>query len=126
MHEVKRCRIRFCAATIGTRQLPDLELAEQASGGDASAFRTIMQRNNGRLYRVARSVLKNDSDAEDAVQDAYLKAYAKLGEFRGDASSFHLADAHCPERSADAAAPGPPRPPRSQRPSSTRHNPRRS
>jgi RNA polymerase sigma-70 factor (ECF subfamily) len=64
----------------------DLELAEQASGGDASAFRTIMQRNNGRLYRVARSVLKNDSDAEDAVQDAYLKAFAKLGEFRGDAA----------------------------------------
>ena len=64
----------------------DLELAERVGAGDASAFRTIMQRNNGRLYRVARSVLKNDSDAEDAVQDAYLKAYAKLGEFRGDAA----------------------------------------
>jgi RNA polymerase sigma-70 factor, ECF subfamily len=64
----------------------DLALAEQASGGDASAFRTIMQRNNGRLYRVARGVLKNDSDAEDAVQDAYLKAYTKLGDFRGDSS----------------------------------------
>jgi RNA polymerase sigma-70 factor (ECF subfamily) len=64
----------------------DLQLAERARAGDAAAFRTIMQRNNGRLYRVARGVLKNDSDAEDAVQDAYLKAYAKLGEFRGDAA----------------------------------------
>jgi RNA polymerase sigma-70 factor (ECF subfamily) len=64
----------------------DLELAEHASRGDASAFRVIMQRNNGRLYRVARSVLKNDSDAEDAVQDGYLKAYAKLGEFRGESA----------------------------------------
>ena len=45
-----------------------------------------MQRNNGRLYRVARSVLKNDSDAEDAIQEAYLKAYAKLEEFRGEAA----------------------------------------
>lgn len=67
-------------------QATDIELAELASAGDASAFRAIMQRNNGRLYRVARSVLKSDSDAEDAVQDAYLKAYAKLGEFRGDAA----------------------------------------
>lgn len=64
----------------------DLELAEEARGGDASAFRAIMQRNNARLYRVARSVLGNDSDAEDAVQDAYLKAYVNLGEFRGDAA----------------------------------------
>ncbi len=64
----------------------DLELAEQARGGNASAFRTIMQRNNNRLYRVARSVLKNDSDAEDSVQDAYLKAFTKLGEFRGEST----------------------------------------
>ena len=70
----------------GHEKASDLELAEQASGGNASAFRTIMQRNNGRLYRVARGVLKNDSDAEDAVQDAYLKAYTKLGEFRGESA----------------------------------------
>src|SRR5688572_16779549 len=64
----------------------DVALAEQASGGDASAFRTIIQRNNGRPYRVARGVLKNDSDAEDAVQEAYLKAYTKLREFRGESA----------------------------------------
>jgi RNA polymerase sigma-70 factor (ECF subfamily) len=64
----------------------DLELAQLASGGDPTAFKIIMQRNNARLYRVARSVLKNDSDAEDAVQEAYLKAYGKLSEFRGDSS----------------------------------------
>lgn len=64
----------------------DVELVQLASDGDASAFRTIMQRNNGRLYRVARSVLKNDNEAEDAVQDAYLNAYTKLSEFRGDSA----------------------------------------
>jgi RNA polymerase sigma-70 factor, ECF subfamily len=69
-----------------TASASDLELARRASSGDASAFRTIMQRNNGRLYRIARGVLKNDSDAEDAVQEAYVKAYAKLGGFRGESA----------------------------------------
>ncbi len=64
----------------------ELELAERARGGDASAFRAIMQRNNARLFRVARSVLKEDADAEDAVQETYLKAYTKLGEFRGEST----------------------------------------
>jgi RNA polymerase sigma-70 factor (ECF subfamily) len=45
-----------------------------------------MQRNNARLYRVARSVLKDDSAAEDVVQEGYLKAYAKLSEFRGEST----------------------------------------
>ena len=85
----------------------DLELVEQASGGDASAFRTIMQRNNGRLYRIARSVLKNDSDAEDAVQDTYLKAFAKAWRIPRRCSAFHLADTHRPERGLDASAPRP-------------------
>ncbi|MGQ7790966.1 RNA polymerase sigma factor [Faunimonas sp. B44] len=64
----------------------ELGLAERARDGDASAFRDIMQRNNTRLFRVARSVLKDDADAEDAVQESYLKAYTKLGEFRGEST----------------------------------------
>jgi len=69
---------------VGT--LPDRELAAHAAGGDAGAFRLIMERNNARLYRTARAVLRNDSEAEDAVQEAYVRAYGKLGDFRGDSS----------------------------------------
>ena len=46
----------------------------------------IMQRNNRRLFRVARAIVKDDSEAEDVVQEAYLAAFASLGKFRGDAS----------------------------------------
>jgi RNA polymerase sigma-70 factor (ECF subfamily) len=66
--------------------LDDVELVETARKGDEIAFRTIMQRHNQRLYRVARAVLKNDSEAEDVVQEAYLRAFAALRDFRGDAS----------------------------------------
>src|SRR5688500_9637554 len=44
-----------------------------------------MRRYNGRLFRVARSIVRNDAEAEDALQDAYLEAYRHLGDFRGDA-----------------------------------------
>ena len=52
---------------------------------DHQAFEAIMRRHNGRLFRVARAILKNDADAEDALQDAYLEAYRHLDEFRADA-----------------------------------------
>ena len=64
--------------------LSDAELAGLAASGSGAAFRLIMERNNGRLYRVARGVLKNDSEAEDAVQEAYVRAFAKLKAFRGE------------------------------------------
>jgi RNA polymerase sigma-70 factor (ECF subfamily) len=54
--------------------------------GDAAAFEAIMRRYNRRLYRLARATMRNDADAEDALQDAYVKAFNALAEFRGDAS----------------------------------------
>lgn len=65
---------------------PDAELVERAREGDGGAFRTIMQRHNRRLYRVARSIVRSDSDAEDIVQEAYLHAFASLGTFRAESS----------------------------------------
>lgn len=50
-----------------------------------AAFERLMREYNQRLFRVARSILRDDADAEDAVQDAYVQAYRKLGDFRGDA-----------------------------------------
>lgn len=49
-----------------------------------SDFESLMRRYNTRLFRVARAILRDDAEAEDAVQDAYLQAYRKLHEFRGD------------------------------------------
>jgi RNA polymerase sigma-70 factor (ECF subfamily) len=59
---------------------------QRAREGDGGAFRAIMQRHNRRLYRVARAVVRSDSEAEDIVQEAYVHAFANLGGFRGDSS----------------------------------------
>src|SRR5665213_1870807 len=64
----------------------DAGLVQRALVGDDAAFRTIMERHNRRLYRVARSILRNDSEAEDAVQEAYIRAFTHLVDFRGDSS----------------------------------------
>jgi RNA polymerase sigma-70 factor (ECF subfamily) len=63
----------------------DAELAARAAAGDQHAYERIMRRNNQLLFRTARSILKNDEDAEDAVQEAYLSAFRALGSFRADA-----------------------------------------
>ncbi|MCW3476348.1 RNA polymerase sigma factor [Limobrevibacterium gyesilva] len=63
----------------------DAELVRRALARDGDAFRTIMQKYNQRLYRIARSILRNDGDAEDVVQEAYVRAFTHLESFRGDA-----------------------------------------
>jgi RNA polymerase sigma-70 factor (ECF subfamily) len=64
----------------------DLELVRRALARDADAFRTIMQVNNQRLYRMARGMVRNDSEAEDIVQEAYMQAFAHLERFRGESA----------------------------------------
>lgn len=64
----------------------DLALAQRALAGDGGAFHLIMRQNNQRLYRLARGIIRNDSEAEDIVQEAYVTAYSHLRGFRGDAS----------------------------------------
>jgi RNA polymerase sigma-70 factor, ECF subfamily len=66
--------------------LNDAELVRRALTADPEAFRAIMQRHNRRLYRIARSVLRNDSEAEDAVQETYIAAFSHLASFRGESS----------------------------------------
>lgn len=65
--------------------LTDVELARRVGAGDQAAFTLLMRRHNQSLYRAARSILKDDAEAEDAVQEAYLQAYRSMGSFRGDA-----------------------------------------
>ena len=64
---------------------PDSELVRRAAANDHEAFRVLMRRYTQMLYRAARSILKNEAEAEDAVQEAYLQAYRAMGNFRGDA-----------------------------------------
>jgi RNA polymerase sigma-70 factor (ECF subfamily) len=59
---------------------------QRALARDASAFRAIMQKHNRRLYRIARTILRNDADAEDALQDAYVSAFANLASYRGEST----------------------------------------
>ncbi len=61
----------------------DTRLVSLCLAGDENAFAAIMRRNNQRLFRVARSILKNDAEAEDAVQESYLKAFLHLDTFQG-------------------------------------------
>ena len=63
----------------------DAELARQIASNDEAAFETLMRHHNGNLFRVARAILKNDADAEDVLQEAYLAAYRRIGDFRADA-----------------------------------------
>ena len=64
---------------------PDSELVRRVAAHDHEAFRVLMRRHNQMLYRAARSILKNEAEAEDAVQEAYMQAYRAMGTFRGDA-----------------------------------------
>jgi RNA polymerase sigma-70 factor (ECF subfamily) len=63
----------------------DSELVGRIALEDTTAFEMLMRRHNGKLFRIARSILKDDVEAEDALQDAYLEAYRHIAEFRGDA-----------------------------------------
>jgi RNA polymerase sigma-70 factor, ECF subfamily len=66
--------------------LGDAELVQLALQRDSNAFRAIMQRHNRRLYRVARSIMHDDSEAEDVVQEAYVLAFSNLAKFRSESS----------------------------------------
>jgi len=70
---------------IAYGKLTDPELAQRISAGDKQAFELLMRRHNQILYRTARSILRDDAEAEDAVQEAYLLAYRGMSGFRGDA-----------------------------------------
>ena len=66
--------------------LTDLELAACLKARDPAAVRLVTTRNNQRLYRTAWSILRNPAEAEDAVQDAYIKAIGAIDRFAGRAS----------------------------------------
>jgi RNA polymerase sigma-70 factor (ECF subfamily) len=72
-------------ADPGSPEVPDAELAAHAARGNQAAFERIMRRHNRALFRTARAILRDDSEAEDALQEGYLQAYRAMAGFRGDA-----------------------------------------
>ena len=68
--------------------LDDLELAAQAKQGDRSAFTELVDRYARNIFRLARHITKNDQDAEDVLQETFLKAYSRLDQFHGDSKFY--------------------------------------
>ena len=62
------------------------ELVRRARAGDGAAFRAIMAQSNQRLFRTARSIMRDDAEAEDVLQEAYMRAFRALGDFRAQSS----------------------------------------
>jgi RNA polymerase sigma-70 factor (ECF subfamily) len=80
-HHAPGTRTADCSAAT-----TDAELVARARARDEAAIRAIMQANNRRLYRIARGILRNDGEAEDVVQETYVRAFTHLQDFRGDSS----------------------------------------
>jgi RNA polymerase sigma-70 factor (ECF subfamily) len=64
----------------------EVELVERARGGDRAAFGELVDRYQSAVYRTALAALRSPEEAEDVAQEAFLAAYRKIGDFRGEAS----------------------------------------
>ena len=63
-------------------------LVAQAKAGDQNAFGELVHRYERKIYRLAKNITRNDEDAEDVLQDAFLKAYTHLDNFKGDSKFY--------------------------------------
>jgi len=85
----------------------DEQVVDRVLAGDTALYELLMRRHNQRLYRVARAILRDDAEAEDVMQDTYVRAYQNLGRFEGRAKfstwltriAVHEALARCQKRS---------------------------
>jgi RNA polymerase sigma-70 factor (ECF subfamily) len=69
-------------------QHPDVALVASARGGDVSAFETLVNKYDRQTFRIAQHITQNREDAQDVVQDAFLKAYEKLDQFQGNSKFY--------------------------------------
>jgi RNA polymerase sigma-70 factor (ECF subfamily) len=70
--------------TAARADAADAELAGRVAAGDTAAFELLMRRHNRTMFRTARAILRDDAEAEDALQEAYLHAYRAIGTFRAE------------------------------------------
>jgi RNA polymerase sigma-70 factor (ECF subfamily) len=66
-------------------KISDDEVVRRVRGGETALYEILMRRYNLRVYRVARTILRNDAEAEDVMQEAYVRAYRHLDQFAGKA-----------------------------------------
>ena len=69
-------------------QHPDVALVERVRGGDVAAFDTLVRKYERQVFRIAQHITQNREDAEDVMQDAFLKAYEKLDQFQGNSKFY--------------------------------------
>jgi RNA polymerase sigma-70 factor (ECF subfamily) len=74
------------AVKMSYAQMSDTELIGRVACGEQHAFQAVMQRYNQRLYRTARGIVGEDAEAEDVVQETWMRAFAAITSFRGDAA----------------------------------------
>jgi len=75
-------RMKTNLSTAPRADAPDATLAGRGALGDTAAFEILMRRHNRMLFRTARAILRDDAEAEDALQEAYLHAYEALMRLR--------------------------------------------
>jgi RNA polymerase sigma-70 factor, ECF subfamily len=68
---------------LPAERLPDNEVVDRVLGGEVALFELLLRRYNQRLFRVARSIIGEDAEAEDIVQEAYVRAFQNLRQFEG-------------------------------------------
>jgi RNA polymerase sigma-70 factor (ECF subfamily) len=73
-------------ATRESATLEDGEVVRRVRAGETALFEVLMRRHDQRVYRTVRSILRDEDEAEDAMQQAWLQAYLHLGEFEGTAA----------------------------------------
>lgn len=66
----------------------DAVLVERVRAGEREAFNELVERHARKIFRLARHITKNEDDASDVLQDAFLKAYSRLDQFQGDAKFY--------------------------------------
>ncbi|MEZ5362421.1 MAG: RNA polymerase sigma factor [Bryobacterales bacterium] len=69
-------------------EVDDVALVERVREGDREAFNELVERHASKIFRLARHITKNDAEASDVLQDAFLKAYSRLDQFQGDAKFY--------------------------------------
>ena len=85
MSEVPRAVTPTTSVSAG---FDESALVAQAKAGDQNAFAELVNRYERKIYRLAKNITRNDEDAEDVLQDAFLKAYTHLDNFKGDSKFY--------------------------------------
>ena len=80
MEPARRTRLEPLSSTLS-----DEEIVARVLAGDVDLFEVLMRRHNQRVFRAARAIVRDDAEAEDVMQEAYVRAYAQLGQFEGRA-----------------------------------------